>query len=319
MQSLLISKVSLERFKLPSLTRDILSNRLGKGAQGSVYQHKINNKVYAIKVLSSDDWEYEDEFIDDSIWQLEVISHIKSLNLQKGMHFYGYDIITEDNTIYIMIVMDFLGNQGDLYDYIQKDKFWTKTDTIQNKYSFKKKGTSNYINYTMDKSEKIKITKQMVDAVREIHSERVGIIHGDIKTNNIMYSNKDGNQTIYLIDFGASLYYDKNNKLLTTECTHGTLGYSSPEDYLHFLLGKPSDIYSLAVSIIEVWCGKIWIESEEFKGCRNEVLKALRMVERNDIEVGLILRKCIEMDSSRRPDILKIYNYFNTIFNDDRI
>ena len=49
------------------------------------------------------------------------------------------------------------------------------------------------------KAQKIQITKSFLEAVEEIHSKRVGIVHGDIKTNNLLLDKQDN---IKLIDFG---------------------------------------------------------------------------------------------------------------------
>jgi serine/threonine protein kinase len=203
--------------------------------------------------------------------------------------------------------MEYLDCDGDLYDYINAQVFWKKSK-VQNGYSFLNGNV--YHEYLMGKERKMEITMKMIDAVNGLH-KNVGIIHGDIKTCNIVLSKIN---TLKLIDFGASIFSEEGNSLIKTDWNHGTLGYSSPEDNQYYLLGKPSDIYSLGVSLIELWAGKIWRDSDDFSSCRNEVLKSLRMIEKNDTKVGSILRKMVTIDFKRRPTIEKILKEFNKVY-----
>ena len=207
----------------------------------------------------------------------------------------------------ILFIMDFLNN-GDLYDYINHENYWIDLkDGNSPGYIHHSKRSKSYKKYIMERGEKLKITVQMIQCIQELHSVGCGIIHCDIKPNNIVLQ-KDN--SLKLIDFGSSLFV-RDEDLIVTDWHHGTTGYSSPEDTLYNLLGLPSDIYSLAVSIIEVWCGKIWRGGEDFKECRNEVLRSLRMIEKNDTDIGTFLRKCISLKSEKRPTIEALAEYFS--------
>ena len=122
----------------------------------------------------------------------------------------------------------------------------------------------------MDRTKKINIIKNIILSFKEIHD--MDIIHGDIKTNNIIIN--DITSDAKIIDFGASMYTETERLYIETEWEHGTLGYRCPEEEFNSLLGKASDIYSLAVTIIEIWIGDIWYSGETFKTCRNEVLRS---------------------------------------------
>ena len=98
---------------------------------------------------------------------------------------------------------------------------------------------------------------------------------------------------------------------METEWEHGTLGYRCPEEENNSLLGKTSDIYSLAVTIIEIWVGDIWYSGETFRSCRNEVLCSLRILEKEEKDLGIILRRCLNMNGKKRPNIQKLCNFFN--------
>ena len=56
--------------------------------------------------------------------------------------------------------------------------------------------------------------------------------------------------------------------------------------------------------------GNIWYSGETFKACRSEVLKALRVIEKQEPEIGKILRKCIDLQGKNRPTIHKLEGFF---------
>lgn len=295
-----LKKTPLKRFKLKDFTYRYF---LGKGASGSVYKHSQNDVIYAVKVLNKGGWEEED-FYEDLLWQTEIIKHMGEL--KNSVNFFGFDVVQMDNVKTIALVMEYF-DHNDLYEYINSKKYWSKL--YENKgYCFKKGKTFNV--YTMLKLEKLNISKGILEAVKEIHSKGIDVVHSDIKTANIIMVEP---LCIKLIDFGAAIFSEDNDGLCRTDWNHGTIGYASPEDTQNYLLGKSSDIYSLGVSLIEVWSGFIWDKSDDFQGCRCEVLKSLRLIEKNDKEIGKILRKMINKNSSKRPKIDKVIEYFDAV------
>ena len=293
-----LKKTPLKRFHLEDFRYECF---LGKGASGSVYKHSQNKETYVVKVLRKDGWE-EDDFYEDLLWQTEIIKQMG--RLEHSVYFIGFDVIEKDNNETVALIMEYFESTCDLYDYINYRQFWTKSYD-KDGYSYKRGNV--YSKYMMDKTQKLQITKRFLEAIEEIHSKRVGIVHGDIKTANIIL---DKDNRMKLIDFGASIFSEENGGLCKTDWNHGTMGYSSPEDTNHYLLGKGSDIYSLGVSLIEIWSGRIWGDAEDFQTCRNEVLRALRMIEKNDKEIGTILRKMVNVNSKKRPKIKTVISYF---------
>jgi serine/threonine protein kinase len=105
---------------------------------------------------------------------------------------------------------------------------------------------------TLNWQECVNIFKQILSAIG--HAHRAGIIHRDIKPNNIML-NRDG--LVKITDFG--LAKDQRNLSHTqTSSTGGTLYYMSPEQVkgLQFTDNR-SDIYSLGLTFYEMLAGKI--------------------------------------------------------------
>ena len=48
-------------------------------------------------------------------------------------------------------------------------------------------------------------------------------------------------------------------------------------------MGYDYDIYSMAVTALEVWVGEIWKGGESFDDCRDEVIEALEKVKNVNI------------------------------------
>ena len=100
--------------------------------------------------------------------------------------------------------------------------------------------------------ESLTIFKQMLSAIG--HAHRVGIIHRDIKPNNVMITD---DRTVKVTDFGLAKDSQNNNQTMLSS-TGGTLFYMSPEQVkgLQFTDFR-SDIYALGLTFYEMLTGKI--------------------------------------------------------------
>ena len=88
----------------------------------------------------------------------------------------------------------------------------------------------------------------------------MGIIHRDLKLENIMMTNKSRNAIPKIIDFGLS-------KILLPEQflkeSLGTVGYCSPEIILGYSYRFEVDLWSLGVILYRMICGDLPFDNED--------------------------------------------------------
>ncbi len=100
------------------------------------------------------------------------------------------------------------------------------------------------------------LLQQILEALSYAHKNNV--VHRDIKPSNIMiYSTKDGQESIKIIDFGiAKLLEDyQQNNLTKTGDIFGSPGYMSPEQCQGQKVDIRSDVYALGCLAYEMLSG----------------------------------------------------------------
>ena len=118
-------------------------------------------------------------------------------------------------------------------------------------------------------------------------------------------------EIIKLIDFGMS-YISDSNQLIDMKYISGTEGYRAPEQE-EYKVNFSSDIYSMGITIIELWNGDIWKNGETFNELRKEALIGLQKIKNNHIDFAKLLKKCISYDYRKRPNIKVIIKQFSKI------
>ena len=89
--------------------------------------------------------------------------------------------------------------------------------------------------------------KEIARVLEYLHSRKPPVCYGDLKPDNLMFS-ETGH--LYLIDLGSAMFDHGKRK----QICEGTKGYAAPEQYQGYLSPK-SDIYALGKTL-EKLCGK---------------------------------------------------------------
>ena len=195
---------------------------IGSGGMAVVYKAKCHrlNRLVAVKVLKSDlaeDADFRRRFRDES-QAVAMLSHPNIVSV--------YDV-SRGETEYI--VMELI-------------------DGITLKQYMEKRGQLNW-------REALHFITQIMKALSHAHSR--GIIHRDIKPQNIMVL-RDG--SVKVADFGIACLANSANTL--TQEALGSVHYMSPEQAKGDRTDARSDIYSAGVVLYEMLTGRLPFEGD---------------------------------------------------------
>jgi serine/threonine protein kinase len=112
---------------------------------------------------------------------------------------------------------------------------------------------------------------EAVDVLRGVlsglrHAHERGVVHRDIKPDNVFLAHKDGDPVIKILDFGiAKLYAGSSDDPASTRAglTVGTPAYLSPEQAVGGAITPASDLYSATVVLYEMLAGRAPFEDKD--------------------------------------------------------
>lgn len=169
----------------------------------------------------------------------------------------------------------------------------------------------------VDWREALHFSKQIADALRHAHQH--GVIHRDIKPQNIMLL-KDG--TIKVADFGIAALENEAAKGSSSEGI-GSLNYLAPEQLRGNPAGAKSDIYSLGIMMYELICGNKPYQGDKpadilVKLENSEIPKVKDVVEDVPEELSEIIAKAMDPGAVTRyqsaDELIEDFNGFTTDF-----
>ncbi len=192
---------------------------IGVGGMANVYRctDTIDDREVAIKILK-DEYLNNDEFIRRFKNESKAIAMLSHTNIVKV-----YDVSFGDMIQYI--VMEYIDGIT-LKEYIDRQGIIEWKDALH-------------------------LTTQILKALQ--HAHECGIVHRDIKPQNIMLL-QDG--TIKVTDFGIARFSDKATRTMTEQAI-GSVHYIAPEQARGDVTDGRTDIYSVGVMLYEMLTGKL--------------------------------------------------------------
>ena len=214
---------------------------LGSGATGKVRKvvHRKTGVEYAVKCLELGLISSAEGLrrLRDEIFIMCQLDHPNIVRIE--------EVYESTNEIYIV---QELCDGGDLFDRLEKNPEMQFTE-----------------------AQCARLVKQMMSSVRYLHTH--GIIHRDLKLENFMFSNKDPDSELVMIDFGLSKHFELGEHL------HEKVGtpYTVAPEILQGTYDEKSDLWAMGVITYLLLSGETpfgGLDGESMPTVRENILRA---------------------------------------------
>lgn len=225
--------------------RYLIEELIGVGGMANVYKgfDRLEHRSVAIKMLR-DEYSQSDEFLRRFRDESRAIYSLNHPNIVKI-----YDVILDSNSP--SIVMEYVDGIT-VKDYIERRGMVGIRAAVT-------------------------LTVQLLRALQHAHDN--GIIHRDIKPQNIMLTQ---DSSIKVMDFGIARFAMSQSRTITSKAI-GSVHYTSPEQARgDSVVDHRSDIYSTGIILYEMLTGQLPFEGE------NPVAVAMKQIEQQPVPPSLI-------------------------------
>ena len=256
-----------------------IQNKIGEGRFAHVYRsiHKPSQRKVSIKILEKQNLTSQEmNMIQNEIEILKLCQHPNILKL--------YDVIESHEKIYIITELI----EGiDLFTFLEKK------------------------NFDIDESTSNRIIKKLTSAL--FYLNIFGIVHRDIKPDNILLTSNSQNYNIKLIDFGLGIILGPNEK---SDQPFGTVSYVAPEVLCGKKYDKSVDIWCIGILSYLLLVGRLPFDDaddDENEIARQTINESPPFIEEKwnviSNEAKDFVIKCLEKDPKNRMNINEILNH----------
>ncbi|GKV47335.1 hypothetical protein SLEP1_g54241 [Rubroshorea leprosula] len=270
---------------------------LGNGGFGTVYHGKLKDgREVAIKRLYDHNYKRVEQFKNE----VQILARLRHQNL---VSLYG---CTSRHSRELLLVYEFIPN-GTVADHIHGDQA--------------KPGSFPW-------PVRMSIAIETATALAYLHAS--GIIHRDVKTNNILL---DNNFCVKVADFGLSRLFPNNVTHIST-APQGTPGYVDPDYHQCYQLTEKSDVYSFGVVLIELISSMPPVDISRHRHEINLANLAINKIQKSAVDelidptlgyksdenirrmttsVAELAFKCLKQEKEMRPSMVQVLQQLKRI------
>lgn len=247
---------------------------LGHGARSTIFAVKDpSNHIFALKrVIKST--QADQRYIDQAILEHEIAQKFDHPSLRKSFRLFRHRQLLRVTEIDVLMEM---------VDGVTLEQYKPK-----------------------DLIELVRLCQQVAGGLVEMH--KVGIVHSDIKPNNILVT---GSDSVKIIDFGQSCPTNTIKARI-----QGTPDYIAPEQVNRRRITPRTDVFNLGATMYWLLTGK-HVPTLIPKGQPGAVLKSDRgesgLLSPREIDqkvtpaLSMLVMNCLEQDPRQRPDMNAVF------------
>ncbi|XP_032066433.1 interleukin-1 receptor-associated kinase 1 isoform X1 [Thamnophis elegans] len=202
--------------------------KIGEGGFGCVYQARLRNTVYAVKRLK------EEAELDWTIIKNSFVTEVEKLSRFRHPNIVEFAGCCAEQGCFCLVYV-FLP-KGSLEDHLH-----------------------GQVDACLSWTQRLHVALGTARAIQFLHSDSPSLIHGDVKSSNILL---DAALNPRLADFGLARFSRRpkqggiSSSLGQTQTVRGTLAYLPPEYVRTGMLSTAIDIFSFGVVLLELLTGR---------------------------------------------------------------